>query len=39
MTELKNFIVNNKDRDDLVGDICTNLLRDQKFTQLESERI
>lgn len=37
MTELKNFIIDNKNRKDKVGDICHDLLGDRDFTCLKSE--
>ena len=36
-TSLKKFIMDNKDRDDLVGDICSDLLRDKEFTKLRND--
>lgn len=37
MTELNNFIIKNEDRNDKIGDICSDLLRDEGFTCLNSE--
>lgn len=37
MTEFKNFIVKNEDRNDKIGDICSDLLRDEGFTCLNNE--
>ena len=34
---LKKFIANNKDRDDMVGDLCSDLMRDKKFKSLHTE--
>lgn len=36
-TELKKFVLANKDRDDIVGDLCSDLLRDKEFIWLRSE--
>lgn len=36
-TELKIFIINNQDRDDVLGDLCHDLLRDGEFLELKTE--
>lgn len=36
-TNLKKFIISNKDRDDVVGDLCSDLLRDDEFKWLRNE--
>lgn len=37
ITNLKKFIANNKDRDDMVGDLCSDLMRDKEFKSLHTE--
>lgn len=37
ITNLKKFISNNKDRDDMVGDLCSDLMRDKEFKSLHTE--
>lgn len=36
-TKLKKFVLSNKDRDDIVGDLCSDLLRDEEFIWLRNE--
>lgn len=36
-TNLKKFVIDNKDRDDVVGDLCSDLLRDEEFKWLRDE--
>ena len=36
-TPLKQFICENQDRDDIVGDLCSDLLRDKEFLELTEE--
>ena len=37
ITKLKYFILQNKDRDDIVGDLCSDLMRDEEFVSLKTE--
>lgn len=35
---LKQFVIDNQDRDDLVGDLCKDLMNDNKFSLMKSEK-
>ena len=37
ITKLGAFIIDNKDRDDIVGDLCNDLMRDKAFADFTKE--
>lgn len=37
-TNLKKFVICNKDRGDIIGDLCSDLLRDEDFIWLRNEK-